>query len=66
MHALQVLDLESDAQLIRKVAEDISRPVSPSAGPVRACCVGYVTELAAASGHIDTESAMTNAAQKRS
>ena len=51
MHALQVLDLESDAQLIRKVAEDISRPVSPSAGPVRACCVSEKMKVSQKVGH---------------
>ncbi len=63
-HALQILDLDADAQLILKVAEETSRLVSPSAGPISAFYVGYAAALAATSGHVDTTTAVTNAAEK--
>ena len=64
MHALQILDLEADAQLILKVAEETSRSVSPSADPVSAYYFGYAAALAATSGNVDAETAVTNAAEK--
>ncbi len=63
-HALQILDLEADAQLILKVAEETSRSVSPTAGPVSAFYVGYAAALASTSGHINTQTAVTNATEK--
>ena len=64
LHALQILDLEADAQLILKMAEETSRSVSPSAGPVSAFCVGYAAALAATSGNVDAETAVTDSAEK--
>ena len=64
MFSLQVLDLEVDAQLVLKVVGEISRVVSPSAGPVSAFSVGYAATLAATSAHINTQTAITNAAEK--
>lgn len=64
LHALQILDLEADAQLILKVAEKSSRSVSPSAGPIGAFYVGYAAALATTSGGVDTQTAVTNAAEK--
>ncbi|MDO5753812.1 DUF6457 domain-containing protein [Arthrobacter sp.] len=63
-HALQILDLDADAQLILDVAKETSRSVGPSAGPISAFYVGYAAALAATSGHVDTTTAVTNAAQK--
>lgn len=63
-HALQILDLEPDDELILKVAAETSRSISPSAGPISAFYVGYAAALAATSGHVDAQTAVKNAAEK--
>ncbi len=62
--ALQILDLKPDNELILKLAEESSRSVSPSAGPISAFYVGYAAALAATSGHIEPQEAMKSAVEK--
>lgn len=63
-HALQILDLEADHELILQLAEESSRAVGPSAGPISAFYVGYAAALAATSGHISPQAAVDSAAEK--
>nr|WP_245356685.1 DUF6457 domain-containing protein [Paeniglutamicibacter kerguelensis] len=46
------------------MAEESSRSVSPSAGPISAFYVGYAAALAATSGHIDPQKAVRSAVEK--
>ncbi|GAB4098520.1 DUF6457 domain-containing protein [Sinomonas halotolerans] len=60
--ALQILDFELDQALVRRVAEESARSVSPDAGPVSALMVGYAAGLASRNGKQETQSALEKAA----
>ncbi len=63
-HALQILDLEEENELILKLAEESSRSVCPSAGAISSFYVGYAAALAATSGHVDPQTAVRSAVEK--
>lgn len=63
-HALNILDLEPENDLVLDVAAQSARSVGGSAGAVSAFYVGYAAALAATSGHVDAQEAVRTAAQK--
>ena len=63
-NALHLLDVRIDNARILELAAESARSVSPSAGAVSAFYVGYAAALAAASGHVDAQSAVHSAVEK--
>jgi hypothetical protein len=61
--ALQILDLTVDHELLLKLADESSRTVDPSAGPISTFMVGYAAGLASTSGEKEVTAAVKTAAQ---
>ncbi|PRY68479.1 hypothetical protein B0I08_104181 [Glaciihabitans tibetensis] len=61
--ALQILDLRVDNDLLLKLADEASRAVNPSAGPISTFIVGYAAGRAATSGEKEATAAVRTAAQ---
>jgi hypothetical protein len=62
-HALQILDLELDHALIRRLAKESSEAVNDGAGPISAVVVGYAAGLSAAKGKASPSEAIESAAE---
>lgn len=60
--ALQILDLQVDTDLIRGLAEQTARDVSPDAGPLTTFYVGYAAALAARQAGRTPDEAVRSAA----
>lgn len=60
-HALQILDLDLDHALIRRLAKESSEAVSGDAGPISAVVVGYAAGLSAAQGKASPSEAIESA-----
>ncbi len=60
--ALQILDLEMDNHVVLTVADEAANAVGPMAAPITTFVTGYAAGLAAATGSMSSQTAISRAA----